>query len=102
MKFVSNNCCLSLNEGAFTDLLLKVGGCEMEAVEGDKVALQQPYKEHEVDAVVELRLKLRHLQVHLVQVSVHEVDERLQQTHTFHLDQHTSDIWYKISAHIRL
>ena len=54
----------------------------MEAVEGDKVSLQQPHKEHEVDAIMELRLKLGHLQVHLVQMSVHKVDERLQQTHT--------------------
>ena len=67
-----------MKEGAFTDLLLEVGGREVEAVERDKVALQQPYKEYEVDAVVELRLKLGHLQVHLVQVSVHKVDERLQ------------------------
>ncbi len=46
--------------------------CEMEVVEGYKVALQQAGQQAQIHAVSKLSLQLRHLQVDLVQMLVHE------------------------------
>lgn len=66
-------------EGNVEHLLVKVLRGEVELVEGDKVAFQQPHQEDEVNAVVELGLQVRHLQVHFVQVLVHEGQQALEE-----------------------
>ena len=50
--------------------------CQMELIEGNKVPLEQPSEETEVDPVRELSVQIRHFQVQLVQVLVYKGDKR--------------------------
>lgn len=62
-------------QGHVSYALVKRLGSEVEVVERDKVALEQPGEQAQVHAVSKLRVQIRHLQVDLVKMLVDEGDE---------------------------